>query len=353
LRKPLRHVERKIILYLFLTLLVLSVVVTSVRAVAPVADFTWSPEEPFVNETVVFDASSSYDPDGTITVYSWEIVGGPYRPVYKIGMIINYTFKSPDPYTITLTVIDNEDLADRKVEIVEARPYTAQAISVSPSEKKYVTNLECFHNNTEFSVDLVITNITECAGYQFKFDYNSTLLAVVNKTLDTDPANPLSPTQMAPLPNQRLKTDMSTLGSVRLAIVWRAGVPVYTYSGDSVAARITFRIIYCPPQNEMNNTVSCVLAFDPAWTRGTDLTGNDIPILEFNNGYYEYATLVKLVGDVDGDLDVDLDDQHQIQLAMFTMSGDSRWNPYADIAEDFDVDVGDQRKQRLNMYGSY
>ena len=169
----------------------------------------------------------------------------------------------------------------------------------------------------------------------------------------TDPVNPLSPTQMAPLPNQRLNTIGSTPGHIRFATVWRADVPLYTYSGDSVAARITFRIIYCPPQTEVNNTISCLLTLDPFVTFGTDLTGNRISILEFNNGYYEYATLVKLVGDVDGDLDVDLDDQHQIQLAMFTLPGDPSWNPYADIAEDFDVDVGDQRKHRLNMFGSY
>jgi len=35
----------------------------------PIASFTYTPENPLVNETITFDASSSYDPDGTIISY--------------------------------------------------------------------------------------------------------------------------------------------------------------------------------------------------------------------------------------------------------------------------------------------
>ena len=57
-----------------------------------------------------------------------------------------------------------------------------------------------------------------------------------------------------------------------------------------------------------------------------------------------------LLGDVDGDGDVDVGDQRKIQLAMFTVPGDPDWNPNADIDGDGDVDVSDQRIQQLHIF---
>ena len=42
----------------------------------PVANFTYSPERPIANQTVTFDASSSYDSDGTILSYEWDFEDG-------------------------------------------------------------------------------------------------------------------------------------------------------------------------------------------------------------------------------------------------------------------------------------
>lgn len=70
----------------------------------PTADFDYSPTSPTVNETVTFDASNSYDLDGTIMNYTWNFGDGntshQQNPVHMYG--------EKGTYTVTLTVVDNE-----------------------------------------------------------------------------------------------------------------------------------------------------------------------------------------------------------------------------------------------------
>lgn len=56
-----------------------------------------------VNHNMVFDASGSFDPDGTIVSYVWDFGDG----VTGIGEILVHTYESPGEYTVTLTVTDN------------------------------------------------------------------------------------------------------------------------------------------------------------------------------------------------------------------------------------------------------
>ncbi len=205
------------------------------------------------------------------------------------------------------------------------------AISVEPS--KTIMGL-----GYTVTATVTITNITDCAGYQLWIDYESIILEMASWTFDTDPANPLSPTQVAPDPNDRVDVDQSVPGSVKVATVWSFGVP--TYSGSGVAAEITFNATMLG-----NSTLN----FDQAWTRVTDDPGNDILFQAFIDAW----VFVTLPGDVDGDRDVDVGDQRKVQLAMFSIPGDPNWDPKMDIDSDLDVDVGDMRKQQLHMFESW
>ena len=73
---------------------------------APVARFTYSPQNPQVGDTVYFDASNSYDPDGSITDYYWDWDGDGSFEGY--GKTATHTFNEPGTYGVTLLVYDND-----------------------------------------------------------------------------------------------------------------------------------------------------------------------------------------------------------------------------------------------------
>jgi PKD repeat protein len=76
---------------------------------APVASFTYSPAEPLAEEIVSFNASASYDPDGSITSYQWDFGDGNVTTV--TDPVITHVYAECGNYTVTLTVTDNEGVA--------------------------------------------------------------------------------------------------------------------------------------------------------------------------------------------------------------------------------------------------
>jgi len=71
---------------------------------SPVASFTYTSS----GLTVDFDASDSYDPDGTITSYDWDFGDGNAGS----GVTVSHTYASAGTYTVTLTVTDDDGATD-------------------------------------------------------------------------------------------------------------------------------------------------------------------------------------------------------------------------------------------------
>lgn len=80
----------------------------------PVAVFTKNASTIYEGETVSFDASSSYDPDGIITSWDWDFGDGNTSATETA----NNTFVESGVYTVTLTVMDNSSLIDDTSQIV-------------------------------------------------------------------------------------------------------------------------------------------------------------------------------------------------------------------------------------------
>ncbi|MCJ7614210.1 PKD domain-containing protein, partial [Candidatus Bathyarchaeota archaeon] len=71
---------------------------------APVASFTESVTVVAQGEMISFDASGSYDPDGTIVAYLWDFGDGNTAT----GVTVDHAYSEAGTYTVTLTVTDDD-----------------------------------------------------------------------------------------------------------------------------------------------------------------------------------------------------------------------------------------------------
>jgi PKD repeat protein len=79
----------------------------------------YSPLDPYVGETIIFNASASYDPDGTIVDYVWDFGDG---TIQHAGAVISHIYAKGGTYTVSCTAIDNEGLnSTLKLEITVQR----------------------------------------------------------------------------------------------------------------------------------------------------------------------------------------------------------------------------------------
>lgn len=88
----------------------------------PIANFTYSPSEPSLGETVVFNASASYapgtpapgEPAGTLISYAWNFGDGNITTVSN--PLITHIYMTAGEYSARLTVTDNDNLTWSYVE---------------------------------------------------------------------------------------------------------------------------------------------------------------------------------------------------------------------------------------------
>ncbi|TFH40500.1 MAG: PKD domain-containing protein, partial [ANME-2 cluster archaeon] len=104
----------------------------------PVASFIYWPEQPGQGEEIILNASSSYDPDGSIVEYYWDFGDG----TNTTGMVVSHSYdwigEMDTSYNVTLSVKDEWDLTnDTSISInIPAPP---AIISYSPSSPVYDT----------------------------------------------------------------------------------------------------------------------------------------------------------------------------------------------------------------------
>ena len=116
----------------------------------PVADFSFIPTIPSPNETVIFNASSSYDIDGHITSWQWNFGDGSFG----YGMVVNHLYIRNGTYDVTLTVIDNNGASNStsKEVIVDIPPVANFTFDINKNTATF--------NSTSYDADGYIVNYT-------------------------------------------------------------------------------------------------------------------------------------------------------------------------------------------------
>ena len=80
----------------------------------PVPAFTYSPAHPIVNQTVQFNGSGSYDPNGSIVSYAWSFGDGGTAS----GVTVSHKYTHTGTYSVRLTVTDNGGISRSKTQSI-------------------------------------------------------------------------------------------------------------------------------------------------------------------------------------------------------------------------------------------
>lgn len=99
----------------------------------PSANFTISPEKVFAQKDITFDASSSFDPDGSIESFKWDFGDGAIAE----SEVVIHRFLQEGDYDVTLTVVNNVGLTStitKKVIVSKALNIPNKPLNLFASE---------------------------------------------------------------------------------------------------------------------------------------------------------------------------------------------------------------------------
>ena len=128
--------------------------------IPPVASFTAIPavgELVNSSSTIVFDASSSYDPDGIITDYQWDFDSNGEADANSVEA--SHTFTSPGNYEVTLTVTDDQGKTGTVSKTIIVYGNTPPALSINyPADGSIILNpgpiITVYYSDNESGIDL-------------------------------------------------------------------------------------------------------------------------------------------------------------------------------------------------------
>ncbi len=75
----------------------------------PIASFSYAPSSPSIGQQIVLDARASYDPDGNVVAYRWDLDGNGIDDA--AGPISSVRYYNQGAHVVRLTVIDNSELS--------------------------------------------------------------------------------------------------------------------------------------------------------------------------------------------------------------------------------------------------
>jgi PKD repeat protein len=143
--------------------------ISVVPLASPVASFTYTPNEPLVGQTVAFNASESYDQDGTITSYAWDFGEG--TTLTRTDPLATHIYTENGNYNVALAITDEDGLTDSAWTTIAILPVHDIAVTgVSPSPTEVASG-----ENVTITVD-VKNEGTVAETFNVKVYFNNTLI---------------------------------------------------------------------------------------------------------------------------------------------------------------------------------
>ena len=333
----------------------------------PVATFTYSPAAPLVNEMVTFNASLSTADNGTIISYYWDFGDGSPR-VTEADPITNHTYTTFGNFTVTLTITDSEDLTDAFSDTIRILIAPVADFTYSPT-MPVINETITFNASASYDPDRDIVN------YTWNFadgspilttrnpvtTHNYTTFGTYNVNLTVTDDDGLTDTIWKPVtvytevPEHDVAiisvttsaTEVYAGGIVNITVVAKNkgtavesfSVTVY-YGAISIGTQPVTNLL---PDHEKtltfswdttgvtpgNYTISAQASTVPGETETAD------------NTYPDGTVKIKMMGDVNGDLLVDMRDIGIACAAYGSYPGHPNWDSRADLDCNGYVDMRD------------
>ncbi|RLF94395.1 hypothetical protein DRN52_05185, partial [Thermococci archaeon] len=118
--------------------------IEQVEKLPPIANFTYSPQNPFVDQKITFNASLSYDPDGSIVSYTWDFGDGNVTNTTEEK--IKHSYSESGSYKVTLTVKDDEGATNSTTKMITI--YSPTAIFDTGSSRNPYPSIMGTHKGT-------------------------------------------------------------------------------------------------------------------------------------------------------------------------------------------------------------
>ncbi len=142
----------------------------------PVASFDYYPKPPLVDHWITFNASESYDPDGTIVSYQWTFGDGGIAS----GETTTHKYTSAGNYQVNLTVTDNDDLNDTETKEITVYEVQPAKLYIDPPE---IIDPE-LRPPTIVKVNVTVDDVIDMYDYEFKLSYNTEMLTCIGAIIN-------------------------------------------------------------------------------------------------------------------------------------------------------------------------
>jgi outer membrane protein assembly factor BamB/protocatechuate 3,4-dioxygenase beta subunit len=90
----------------------------SIGNLPPIAYYNWAPTNPGPGQTITFDASASYDPDGSIILYEWDWNNDGTYEEYHTNPSATISWSQPGNYPVRMRVTDNQGKTGKIIQTI-------------------------------------------------------------------------------------------------------------------------------------------------------------------------------------------------------------------------------------------